>query len=274
MEKELPPSWESLLDRLMESPTPLRLHDLTIDDRIALSSASIHRNLMAMVEAGIIRREGDRKNAVYAPIEQVEVVWTAKFGDRWRRMVWQTKPPMDWRHPLVGRISDGQARAVIHRFLEALEDAGLTWPWTLVDEGTQNGEVGGKLGEHRDHAGITVIVFGSCARGDARPDSDVDLLVIAPYGVPEEKHQGPEKTGRRRNGPLVDCRESILDIAAGINLGASRVLDITFAGRDQTGFTVPSALRQDIIKDGVTVFTTQGTEEFVEGWPKNKWDDQ
>ena len=31
--------------------------------------------------------------------------------------------------------------------------------------------------------GSTLIVFGSWARGEARPDSDVDLLVIEPEGT-------------------------------------------------------------------------------------------
>ncbi|MBI2941204.1 MAG: nucleotidyltransferase domain-containing protein [Chloroflexi bacterium] len=34
---------------------------------------------------------------------------------------------------------------------------------------------------------VRVILFGSRARGDARPDSDVDLLVVLPHGA--DKHR-------------------------------------------------------------------------------------
>jgi predicted nucleotidyltransferase len=34
-----------------------------------------------------------------------------------------------------------------------------------------------------------VILFGSCARGDAGPDSDVDLLVVMPVKGPKHKKQ-------------------------------------------------------------------------------------
>jgi predicted nucleotidyltransferase len=37
-----------------------------------------------------------------------------------------------------------------------------------------------------------VLLFGSRARGDARPDSDLDLLVVMPQGTltPQERQQG------------------------------------------------------------------------------------
>ena len=36
-----------------------------------------------------------------------------------------------------------------------------------------------------------VILFGSYARGEARPDSDVDLLIIAPSALPTYKRTPP-----------------------------------------------------------------------------------
>ncbi len=37
----------------------------------------------------------------------------------------------------------------------------------------------------RDFAPLRIILFGSWARGDARPDSDLDLLVVMPDGTPK-----------------------------------------------------------------------------------------
>lgn len=36
-----------------------------------------------------------------------------------------------------------------------------------------------------------IILFGSRARGDARPDSDYDILILAPSELPEADRTGP-----------------------------------------------------------------------------------
>jgi len=48
-------------------------------------------------------------------------------------------------------------------------------PWTLFRDRLRS-----LIASHYPAGGVTVAVFGSVARGDAGPDSDVDLLVVAP----------------------------------------------------------------------------------------------
>ena len=45
---------------------------------------------------------------------------------------------------------------------------------------------------------LRIVLFGSWARGDARPDSDVDLLVVLPHV--EDKHRATVEILRALNG--------------------------------------------------------------------------
>lgn len=60
-----------------------------------------------------------------------------------------------------------------------------------------------------------VILFGSRARGDAGPDSDIDLFVVLDDDVPEEKlgwragHQA--RQGFHEATDIVRCRASVFD---------------------------------------------------------------
>lgn len=53
-------------------------------------------------------------------------------------------------------------------------------------------EVVNKIGQtiHRVEPSATAILYGSEARGDARPDSDIDVLILVPEDkvLPEKEH--------------------------------------------------------------------------------------
>jgi predicted nucleotidyltransferase len=62
---------------------------------------------------------------------------------------------------------------------------------------------------------VKVILFGSRARGDARPDSDYDLFIVLDDQVPEHKlrWQAPYEARRSFSGAvdIVRCRRSVYE---------------------------------------------------------------
>jgi uncharacterized protein len=85
-----------------------------------------------------------------------------------------------------------------------------------------------------------VILFGSRARGDARPDSDIDLLVLVDDDAPAERlaRENRRAARRRYKRPvtLIACRER------------------SFAARRG----VPGSIAADIARDGIVVYERQG----------------
>ncbi|HAZ63855.1 MAG TPA: hypothetical protein DCZ72_09655 [Armatimonadetes bacterium] len=82
-----------------------------------------------------------------------------------------------------------------------------------------------------------VYVFGSRARGEARPDSDLDLLVLT-----------PARLGWRERSPLLDDLMR-LSVSSGVFVEA---VFVSTAAWDSGG-TVSDLLRADIKRDGVAV---------------------
>jgi len=58
-----------------------------------------------------------------------------------------------------------------------------------------------------------IVLFGSFARGDARPDSDIDLLVILDDDAPREKLTLAAGYAARQNyrhaADVIPCREAV-----------------------------------------------------------------
>jgi uncharacterized protein len=81
-----------------------------------------------------------------------------------------------------------------------------------------------------------VILFGSRARGDARPDSDIDLLVVLDDDAPREALHWSRRHEARRGYEgevdVVPCREHVL-------------LDRARA---------PGSLAATVLREGVTVY--------------------
>lgn len=81
-----------------------------------------------------------------------------------------------------------------------------------------------------------IILFGSHARGDARPDSDLDLLVVLDNDVPPEALHWRRRAEARRGydgaTDILACRQSDLDDRA----------------------EVPGSLAATVLREGLTVY--------------------
>jgi predicted nucleotidyltransferase len=87
----------------------------------------------------------------------------------------------------------------------------------------------------REFCPLRVILFGSRARGDAQPDSDVDLLIVLPDG-----------TDRRRMG--IEIRRALRDLPVGKDIIVTTPEEIARRGR-----LVGSVLRP-ALREGRTIF--------------------
>jgi predicted nucleotidyltransferase len=262
------PSWSSILEVLCraEGPQPLQ----SIAKAVGLDASTVHRHLAAMLERGLVKREGERRTqANYSPNELLEINWTGRasspysVGSPWLRWTWQASGKMDWRFPLVSRVPDQPARETLWRFLDEANSRGLLAPW--LDPPKLPG-----IGQHpkmdlrwqgflrelkdpRDPFAMTFVVFGSCARGDARADSDVDLLVLGP-------HEGDYEWQ-----PFIS-QLGFQELASEVNLGAPRALQLMVHPVNEFLDKVPRHIRQSVQRDGLTVFHSKSFAGFVEAW--------
>ncbi|MEA3202846.1 MAG: IclR helix-turn-helix domain, partial [Thermoplasmata archaeon] len=184
---ELQASWENILAVLSAEENPLTLQGLS--ERLPLSPSTIHRHLSALVEAGFVTRQGHRKTAAYVLRERLAVSWTGRMppGQRqeegWLRMAWTCNGRVDWRFPLITRVPDVQAQVTLQRFFAEALERGLLTPWLLPRLTQRRQEEKTKrsrrdpywrhLKDSRDNHGLTFAVYGSCATGEARADSDL-----------------------------------------------------------------------------------------------------
>ena len=88
-------------------------------------------------------------------------------------------------------------------------------------------------------APLRVILFGSRATGTARPDSDVDLLVVMPDGTP-----------RRQAMVEIGARLPILDVDVDLLVATPAVLE---QYRDS-----PALVYREVLRTGRDVYRTDG----------------
>lgn len=96
----------------------------------------------------------------------------------------------------------------------------------------------GRMAGALPHPPVSVIVFGSFARREAGPDSDIDLVVVRPTGVDEdddawaESLEGWRRDVGRLTGNAVEVLEVSVDEVASRLTGSSQVwADIRGDGR-------------------------------------------
>lgn len=205
----------------------------TLSDALGLAPPTVLRHLENLAEAGVVERRevGPSHEVQYFARPYFQAVWVDP--ERGVFSQWTSREPFAWRFPLVSRIPDGPAQRTLLRLLPAAEKAGL-----LAGQDTKG---------HVDRSGPlpALAVFGSCARGDARASSDLDLLV---------------RTETRNAG----YRKRFKDVAAKVSLESDRPIQLRFMTLREF-LAAPDALREALLTEAITVHLPEGSDEFLEG---------
>lgn len=213
---------------------------------VGLKAPSVFMQLKQMAEDGLVEKvELPRpRGPTYKARYHLHVTWL----DPEKKVVteWKSVLPVSWRYPLVSRVPDALAQAVLVRFLPEFEERILETVKRhrrdeLRKKAAQKREP--SLFENSPSDSVTFVVYGSCARGDARPTSDLDLLVIQPTDL--------------------DMKPAMVDLVSEANLWAPRKIDLRVIDRD--GFwDLQESLRETLKREGITIYSTFAGGEYME----------
>lgn len=248
MPELLTPTRMSIVVGLLQADDEgLRLSEVA--DLAGVSDPTAHKHLEFLIDQGLVESTADQPGRTHYLVRSFfRATWIEP--DYGILASWASES-IDWRFPLVTMIPDTAAQRIMTRFLEAAMFRGLFHPWSRTAEvpRPESAFERGMSDADRDTAadrGVTVVVYGSCARGDAGASSDVDVLVIQP------SDQIP-----------LDLTEEFEELAAEANLRAERRIEIKVI--DRGGFSdLPETLQRHILKEGVPVYSTFRGGEFLE----------
>ncbi len=262
---QLPTTWQTVLEHLRQATKPQTLQEL--GSALDIAPSTLHRQLAAMIEAGLLERQGERKQAHYTLLAQTQVRWIGpqrpiptEKPPSWHHWHWRTTEPTDWRFPLADRIPDPPARRTMLRFLGEAHARGMLTPWIQFpnSEVSWEGKQGIRrktylknLADTRLADALLLAVFGSCARGDARTESDIDLLIIGP---PEGDYPW------RRVIDEIGFQE----LAWEIGVGSERPIQTHIFALNEFIDLPNTLLRDKMLREGVTIYTSTGHGPLIE----------
>lgn len=254
-------SFEAVHDALVRAG---RTTTAAIAARLGIPPSTVSRHLNALADTGLAVRQRDGREVFYQIRRNGYVSFTGPMhsprGKEWAHLQWRTDQPIDWRFPLVARVPDPDAQTTLRRLLDACDERGLFHPWLAAGQTRRDPET---------WPGLHFVVFGSCARGDARADSDLDLLVLA---------DRPDTASR--------WHETVEDAVQELNVHAPRGIDLVMVrpepshepdltteprlqrvhpGGRRTE-AMPESLMAAVRAEGVTVYAADGATFLVEAW--------
>ncbi|MBI2078210.1 MAG: MarR family transcriptional regulator [Euryarchaeota archaeon] len=169
MLKESDSSILRLLTDAHAAGRPLRVEEVAAALRVTPGFAS--QRLRRMESEGLVARTQKAvpqgRVVYYLPLPWASVRWSSPKEGMF--LEWVSAGEIDWSFPLASQIPDPQARETVHSFLTKLRIDGL------LDARKGFKPSWSKLRES-DYQGLTIVHFGSTARGKARAGADVDLL--------------------------------------------------------------------------------------------------
>jgi predicted nucleotidyltransferase len=198
---------------------PLSLKQIAAQAGIKPPTALVH--LDRLQAEGRIGRVETAEGPRYAVLPYVRCGWVDP--DHGINTAWQSSLPVDWRFPLAARIPDPLAQAFLLEWLDRAQARGLL-PANRSKFETQDPEP----------PVCHVIVYGSCARGDAHAKSDLDILL---------RGRLPKRLADR-----------LVNLAHEVGLRAGRLPDIRVLDDGAWSSATP-AFREAVRRDGKTVFT-------------------
>lgn len=235
-------STRRILETLLraDSPSGMRLGEVAKKVRLAHTTVLAHLRALAAegwletLEVAQHDEEGRPVGVPYTAYRAPQAT-SIQWLDRNRRILerWTTSVPMDWRFPLVSRVRDPQAQTFLYEWLDRAQARAL-----LPDPCSHHEAQSPKPPL------LQVVVYGSCARGDARATSDIDILLLG--------NQRWRAAGR------------LTDLAHEISLRGGRKPDLrsmTIMEFAATG----EAFRESVKKEGKTVFCNDSDAAWVEG---------
>ncbi len=204
-----------------------------LSEILGLSAPVVLRHLAMLVEAGVVERIpiAQSRSIGYRVRPFLQCTWI----DPVRGVVthWESQGDFVWPFPLVSRVPDLPAQRTLLKLLVQAEVQGLLAAPTSL----------------KKHSGRplypALFVYGSCARGDARADSDLDVVVSI----------GPAKAG---------ISAKWKNLIAEANLWAERPLDVKVLSTSQL-LEAPQGFRETLVTEGTTVFAPYPSDEFIEG---------
>lgn len=162
---------ERILGLLVRSSgdSPLRVDEVA--RRLGVSTALASRRLKHLAAEGFVDRHQrsvpNGRVVEYVPRPSGLMTWLSPKEKALRS--WRIRDEIDWAFPLVSTVPDQGARTSLTRMLGDLRLA------NLLDAHVKTAPNKNKISAFQ---GLTVLLYGSTARGDARQDSDVDILVF------------------------------------------------------------------------------------------------
>lgn len=240
---------ELIVQAATSRPEPLTLHDIT--EVTGLTKGPALRWIDSLIAAGKLERVGKRPYTRYRLRTQVHISYHETPGGEHRPLAFVAEhhDTVDWRYPLTARIPDGPGRRMATKFLDQLAAAGMLQNQQHAADWPETG------GLEITAPSISVIAFGSTVRGEARPGSDLDLLLI-------EHADGP-KPPRHATHPTRATQYT--EIALTASLDSERPIEL-FVVREGTqgqwSDALPPMLRATLAKEAITILSNRRPQPF------------
>lgn len=210
-----------------QSPsTPWNVEELS--RKLGVSPAFVSQRLRRLERQSLVKRRQeaskDGRVVFYLPKPFCAVRWISPGEGV--ALGWKVEGEMEWSFPLISQIPDEAARHTLLKLLQTLREKSLLDPWHKKSAVWKN--------VSELFRGLTIILYGSTARSEARPGADVDLLFV---------HDDPKS----------DHAQNAADIADEVSLHSPRPMQVKHLNFQQLS-DLPERMLSALRKDALIVY--------------------